>query len=188
MAVNAKGTLLAAADDSGQTAVIDIAAGTLVRTLKKGHQNIASSVSFREHNPWEVVTGGLDSCIIRWDFSSGRPLRRWTLGERNSSQLDRQQTSSEMCMQQMSRLASQYIGMNGLNILPGSPVLESSSTFHITCRIGKCRSSGEGRCRLKHPPNLQPTPGAQHRNPSECRADLRQSLCRCLWRWQRGSL
>lgn len=80
VAVNAKGTLLASADDSGSIAVIDIAAGTLVRSMNRAHKSIASCVSFRRHKPWELITGGLDSTMLALDFSSGKVLRRWSIG------------------------------------------------------------------------------------------------------------
>ena len=80
VAINPKGTLLAAADDAGEIAVIDLAAGTLRRTLRGGHSNICSAAVFRENSPWELLSGGLDAEVVRWDFSGGRPLRRWRLG------------------------------------------------------------------------------------------------------------
>lgn len=81
MAVNDKGTILAAADDSGQIAILDLQSGKLVKMLTGGHSSIASTVAFREHSPWEVLSGGLDKQIIRWNFSSGKPMKRWRLGE-----------------------------------------------------------------------------------------------------------
>ena len=80
IAVNAKGTMLAAADDAGQVAVIDLATNSLARLLRSGHANLASSVTFRDHRPWEVVSGGLDAVAVLWDFASGRPLKRWEFG------------------------------------------------------------------------------------------------------------
>ena len=77
IAVNAKGTMLAAADDAGQVAVIDLATHSLARMLESGHANVASSVTFRDHRPWEVVSGGLDAVAVLWDFASGKPLKRW---------------------------------------------------------------------------------------------------------------
>lgn len=81
LAINKKGTLLAAADDAGLVAVVDIAADSLVRTLCKGHSNIASCVAFRQHQPWQLISGGLDHQILKWDFSSGKVLQRWNLGQ-----------------------------------------------------------------------------------------------------------
>lgn len=53
MAVNEKGTLLAAGDDSGEVAVIDLAQGDLRKRLSGEHSNICSCVSFRRCHPWE---------------------------------------------------------------------------------------------------------------------------------------
>ncbi|KAH9623283.1 hypothetical protein KSS87_021067 [Heliosperma pusillum] len=52
---NLKSSFLAAADDSGDV-------------------KICSSVQFVPWKPWEVITGGLDSKMIMWDFSKGRPF------------------------------------------------------------------------------------------------------------------
>ena len=78
--VSSNGRIIASADDSGQIAIVDIAAKSLVRTLKGGHTNIASSVAFPKHKEWRVVSAGLDSQLLLWDYSSGRPLKRWKVG------------------------------------------------------------------------------------------------------------
>lgn len=80
IAVSANGRIVAAADDSGEIAVIDIAAKSLIRTLKGGHTNIASGVLFPKDREWQVLSGGLDSQLMLWDFSSGRPLKRCRIG------------------------------------------------------------------------------------------------------------
>jgi hypothetical protein len=49
------------------------------KTLRRGHSNICSSVAFRPHRPWEVLSGGLDAAVVRWDFSRLRPLHTWNL-------------------------------------------------------------------------------------------------------------
>ena len=62
--------------------MVDLAAGSLLRTLKSGHSNIASSVRFRgSDRRWEVVTGGLDCQMIKWNVSSGQSLKSWKLGK-----------------------------------------------------------------------------------------------------------
>jgi len=64
-----------------QVAIVDLAAGSLVRKLKPGHRTVASSILFRSGGRgWEVVTGGLDCQMIKWSISSGEPLRRWKMG------------------------------------------------------------------------------------------------------------
>ena len=72
--INHKGTFLCACDDSGEIKVIDIENGKLFKTLSRCHTNICSSVKFNLRKTWEIVSGGLDCQIVRWDFSLGRPL------------------------------------------------------------------------------------------------------------------
>ena len=81
LAMNSDGRLLASADDSGQIAIIDPTRRALLRTLKKGHTSIASSVVFQGQNSWQAVSGGLDCQLIKWDVSSGKPLQRWQAGK-----------------------------------------------------------------------------------------------------------
>ena len=42
---------------------------------------ICSAVQFRPHHPWEVMTGGLDSHLLRWDYGSGRVRHSWNMAE-----------------------------------------------------------------------------------------------------------
>ncbi|CAO2823506.1 unnamed protein product [Amaranthus hypochondriacus] len=71
---NSKSTFLAAADDSGDVKIIDIQRKCPFKTLRSGHSTICSSAQFVPWKPWEVITGGLDSKMIMWDFSKGRPF------------------------------------------------------------------------------------------------------------------
>ena len=50
------------------------------KTLRRGHSNIAAAVAFRPHRPWELLSGGLDSTVVKWDFSRLRPMHTWNLG------------------------------------------------------------------------------------------------------------
>ncbi|PRW58024.1 WD repeat-containing 53 [Chlorella sorokiniana] len=50
------------------------------KTLRRGHSNIAAAAAFRPHRPWELLSGGLDSTVVKWDFSRLRPLQSWNLG------------------------------------------------------------------------------------------------------------
>lgn len=72
--VNNKETFLCSCDDSGEIKVINIDNGTLFKTLSRCHTNICSSVKFNPRKPWEVISGGLDCQVVRWDFNLGRPL------------------------------------------------------------------------------------------------------------------
>eukprot|EP00850_Spirogloea_muscicola_P009921 SM000057S18351 [mRNA] locus=s57:132277:135148:+ [translate_table: standard] len=53
VAITNKGTFLAAADDSGEVKVVDLAEGKLRKTLQAAHSNICSSVQFHPRRPWE---------------------------------------------------------------------------------------------------------------------------------------
>ncbi|KAI4371006.1 hypothetical protein MLD38_019287 [Melastoma candidum] len=72
---SSKSSFLAAADDGGEIKIIDIRQQCLYKTLRSGHSSICSSVQFLPWRPWEVITGGLDSKLVMWDFSKGRPLK-----------------------------------------------------------------------------------------------------------------
>lgn len=87
--VNQKGTYVATADDSGDVKVIDVQNGKLYRTLRGVHTNICSAVQFHPQKPWEVVSGALDSKIVKWDFSKGKDLTSVDLvgGNANLGQL-----------------------------------------------------------------------------------------------------
>ncbi|GAB4827189.1 hypothetical protein Ancab_034079 [Ancistrocladus abbreviatus] len=71
---NSKSSFLAAADDSGDIKIINIQQSCLYKTLRAGHSSICSSVQFLPWKPWEVISGGLDSKLVLWDFSKGRPI------------------------------------------------------------------------------------------------------------------
>jgi WD40 repeat protein len=61
VAVNRKGTFLAAADDSGEVKIVDLATNSVFKTLRGVHKNICSGVQFHPKKIWEVATGGLDA-------------------------------------------------------------------------------------------------------------------------------
>ncbi|GBG81838.1 hypothetical protein CBR_g34019 [Chara braunii] len=77
--LNRKGNFLAAADDIGEVKVVDLRTNSVFKTLRRGHSNICTSVQFHPRRPWEVVSGGLDSRILKWDFSTGRVRKEWNL-------------------------------------------------------------------------------------------------------------
>ncbi|GAX72667.1 hypothetical protein CEUSTIGMA_g123.t1 [Chlamydomonas eustigma] len=78
--VNTKGTFLSLADDSGAVQVVDLTAKRVYKSLRQAHSNICSSVTFRRYRPWELVSGGLDMTVARWDFSRAKELCRWSFG------------------------------------------------------------------------------------------------------------
>ncbi|GFP89622.1 WD repeat-containing protein 53 [Phtheirospermum japonicum] len=53
--------------------IIDVHQRCLYKTLRAGHNSICSSVQFLPWRSWEVISGGLDSKLVMWDFSNGRP-------------------------------------------------------------------------------------------------------------------
>ncbi|ESQ39714.1 hypothetical protein EUTSA_v10000923mg [Eutrema salsugineum] len=93
---NGKSSFLASADDSGDVKIIDVGQKCLYKTLRAGHTSICSSVQFihgdlgkvtnycayhyiiclfkfsKMGNILTVITGGLDSKLVLWDFSKGR--------------------------------------------------------------------------------------------------------------------
>ena len=73
LAVNEKGNMIGSCDDSGEVKMIDTCSYKVVKTLNV-HENICSSVRFIPRRPWELVSGGLDCKLVRWDFNRGRPL------------------------------------------------------------------------------------------------------------------
>ena len=75
IATHDKSTFLAACDDSGEIKIIDVQSKKVFKSLRGKHENICSTVQFRPTRPWEVVSGGLDSRVVSWDFSSGRALQ-----------------------------------------------------------------------------------------------------------------
>lgn len=86
LAIDASGCWLAAADDNCEVQVVAVggpatsASGRpLYKTLRRGHGNLASSVTFRPSRPTEVVSGGLDCRVVRWDFQKLRQLHTWDM-------------------------------------------------------------------------------------------------------------
>ncbi|KAK3163358.1 hypothetical protein QOZ80_1AG0002580 [Eleusine coracana subsp. coracana] len=73
IAVSSKG-FLAAADDSGDVKIVSTIQKCLYKRLREAHASICSCVQFIPWRPWTVITGGLDSKLIAWDFSKGRML------------------------------------------------------------------------------------------------------------------
>ena len=84
--VDKKGRRMCAADDGGEIAVVDIAdtsshSGKIIKLLKNGHANIASGAQFRDHKPYDVVSGGLDCVVCKWDHSRTTPVATWRVGD-----------------------------------------------------------------------------------------------------------
>lgn len=71
ISLNEKETFLAAADDSSNIKIINIADGKVYKTLRK-HTNICSTVKFRPNRAWDLISGGYDSKLIQWEFNKSR--------------------------------------------------------------------------------------------------------------------
>ena len=110
VSVSARGDALCAADDSGAVVVVDVSDragfdGKLVKRLRGGHENIASGAVFRHHKPWDVISGGLDCAVCKWDYSRGAPVAKWRVGELAAAEAAREAardgeapaTPSQMC-------------------------------------------------------------------------------------------
>ncbi|KAJ3693877.1 hypothetical protein LUZ60_009357 [Juncus effusus] len=74
IAFSGKSGFLAAADDNGDLKIIDTNRKHMFKSLREAHTSICSSVQFIPWKPWHVITGGLDSKLVYWDFSKGRKL------------------------------------------------------------------------------------------------------------------
>ncbi|KAK4399260.1 WD repeat-containing protein 53 [Sesamum angolense] len=85
IACHPKSSFLAAADDAGDVKIIDVHQRCLYKTLRAGHKSICSSVQFLPWRSWEVITGGLDSKLVMWDFSKGRPNKIMDFGSGGDS-------------------------------------------------------------------------------------------------------
>lgn len=73
--VSAKGDALCAASDSGEIAVVELASGTLARSLRRGHSNIVAGLAFRPSRPSELVSVGLDARCVCWELGNAGRVR-----------------------------------------------------------------------------------------------------------------
>jgi WD40 repeat protein len=91
--VDSTGSWIAAGDDSGEVQIISLKNFTpstaskaspspQYRTLRRGHTNICNAVSFRPSRTNEILSGGLDCRMVRWDFTK---LRQLTTFDMNAS-------------------------------------------------------------------------------------------------------
>ena len=71
---HATGPYICACDDSGEVKVINTDNSTLFKTLAGRHSNLCTCAKFLPRKPWEIVSGGMDCKVVRWDFSRPRPI------------------------------------------------------------------------------------------------------------------
>ncbi|MEW5301470.1 MAG: hypothetical protein WDW36_004329 [Sanguina aurantia] len=81
IALSTRGSHLAAGDDAGEVLIVDLVAGRPFKHMRSVHPaGMVTSVAFSGRRQWEVVTGGTDSCVARYDYSRARCLDRWPMG------------------------------------------------------------------------------------------------------------
>lgn len=69
---------ISACDDAGEIKIIDTENHRLFKTLSGPHSNICATAKFLPKRPWELVSGGMDCKVVRWDFSRPRPIAEIT--------------------------------------------------------------------------------------------------------------
>ena len=69
---------ISACDDAGKIRIIDTENHRLFKTLSGPHSNICATAKFLPKRPWELVSGGMDCKVVRWDFSRPRPIAEIT--------------------------------------------------------------------------------------------------------------
>eukprot|EP01118_Nematostelium_gracile_P018990 TRINITY_DN8628_c0_g1_i1.p1 TRINITY_DN8628_c0_g1~~TRINITY_DN8628_c0_g1_i1.p1 ORF type:complete len:330 (+),score=48.70 TRINITY_DN8628_c0_g1_i1:40-1029(+) len=74
---------LASCDDSGEIRVINLSDGNC-KILRNAHKNICSTIRFVPNRNNQLVSGGLDSQIIHWDYLRLKPIFRFELHLQNS--------------------------------------------------------------------------------------------------------
>lgn len=93
ISLNISETKIAAGDDSGEIYCFDldsqressIADASMKkkiqcrRVLRRGHTNVCSSIVYRKRNNTEIMSGGLDCLMIRWDPEKLKVGKAWTM-------------------------------------------------------------------------------------------------------------
>lgn len=74
--IHPKGSFICSCDDNGEVKIIDIDNKKIKHTLTNFHDGICATVKFSAKKPWELLSGGLDCAIGRWDFNRGRLLAK----------------------------------------------------------------------------------------------------------------
>ena len=142
--IHQNGNFCCACDDSGEVKVIDVENAKVFKTLSRCHTNICTTVKFHPRKPWELISGGLDCKIVRWDFSRGRPLSEVTVpvgGSQTGSYMvnppmvhciDRLRSFSIVCGLGNGSVA--VYGLNGKGLQEKtSTALHSASVARVCC-------------------------------------------------------
>ena len=84
--VHPKRLLVCSCDDSGDIVVTDVDSNKTLQRLSNFHESISSTVKFSLKKPSELLSGGLDCTIGRWDFSRGCLLASTSTRDESSSE------------------------------------------------------------------------------------------------------
>jgi WD40 repeat protein len=79
LALDSSGRHVAIGDDSGEVRLVDLDGEAQLPAMQAAHGSICSCVQLRPSAGLELVSGGMDACILRWDGTTGRLLRGWSL-------------------------------------------------------------------------------------------------------------
>jgi len=149
--VHPKGNFLSSCDDGGDIKVIDVGNAKLFKTLSRQHSNICSTVKFHPRKPWELISGGLDCNLVRWDFNRGRALSPISVSDEECSKQFGMYTINPPMVHSIDTLNSSVVcglgngsiavySLQGKTLIPKcSAALHSASGTPITSLInGRC--------------------------------------------------
>lgn len=152
--VHPKGNFLSSCDDGGDIKVIDVGNAKLFKTLSRQHSNICSTVKFHPRKPWELISGGLDCNLVRWDFNRGRALSHISVSDEECSKQFGMYTINPPMVHSIDTLNSSVVcglgngsvavyGLQGKSLIPKcSAALHSASVAHVCCaELSKGKSS-----------------------------------------------
>jgi WD40 repeat protein len=107
VAVHPKGTYFATADDSGDICLFEIDANLLntaassvpvklLSRLRLAHQNVPSTLWFRDDRPLELVSTGMDGLLIQWNGQTPKSQSTWNVSEWQMEQ--KRKRNPESCL------------------------------------------------------------------------------------------
>jgi len=79
LALDASGRFVSIGDDSGEVRLVDLDGEDQPPELQASHGSICSCVAFRPAAGLEMLSAGMDACIVRWDGTTGAAVRSWNL-------------------------------------------------------------------------------------------------------------
>jgi len=81
--IDSSGSWIAASDDGGEIQVISLSRtgiSPIYKTLRKAHNNICCAASFRTGEKLEIISGGLDCRLVRWNVTRLRVVGSLDVG------------------------------------------------------------------------------------------------------------